>query len=273
MALFPSKWASQSAVRDHGGSPDRVVQIPWGANLIAEEAVRPEDRSEKAWRLLFVGADWARKGGDIVLETVAELRRRGYPVHIDVVGSGPPQAVQPEGVTFHGFLDKNVPADDERIKALFASAHVFFLPTQYEALGIVFAEAASFALPAVSYKTGGVPSIVQDEETGVLLDEGAPATDFADALVALLSDRRRYVRMSYAALAASRERLNWPAWAAAVREMVERKLGVHTAAAQAAATRRAIAACGTALQWRAPPADAEPPRAEEGAGVGDFPRA
>jgi glycosyltransferase involved in cell wall biosynthesis len=262
-ALFPSKWASQSAVRDHGGSPDRVVQIPWGANLVAEEAVRPESRPEKAWRLLFVGAEWARKGGDIVLETVAEMRRRGYPVHIDVVGSAPPNVTEVEGVTFHGFLDKNIPADNERIKALFASAHVFFLPTQFEALGIVFAEAASFALPAVSYRTGGVPSIVQDGETGVLLEEGASATAFADALIALLSDRRRYVRMSYAALAASRERLNWAAWAAGVRGMIEAKLGVQTTSAAAEATRRAIAACGTALQWRAQADEDKPAPAEE----------
>lgn len=261
-ALFPSKWASQSAVRDHGGSPDRVMQIPWGANLVAEEAVRPEIRSEKQWRLLFVGADWSRKGGDIALAAIAEMRRRGYPVHLDVVGSAPPEPVQMEGVTFHGFLDKNVPAEDEQIKALFADAHVFFLPTQFEALGIVFAEAASFAMPAVSYRTGGVPSIVEHDQTGVLLDEGASAIDFADALVALLSDRRRYVRMSYAALAASRERLNWAAWASGVREMVEKKLGVKGAADAAAARQRAIAACGSALQWRSPDDDQAPPSVE-----------
>lgn len=226
LSLFPSDWASRSAVRDHGGSPDRVVQIPWGANLVADEIVLPEARSATEWRLLFVGANWAGKGGDIALETVAEVRRRGYAVHLDVVGSEPEQKMQLEGVTFHGFLDKNVPADHERIKSLFAAAHVFFLPTRFDALGIVFAEAASFATPAVSYRTGGVPSMVVDGETGVLLEEGAPAQAFADALVALLSDRRRYVRMCYAAQEVSHRRLNWTAWAAEVRRAVEAQLAV-----------------------------------------------
>ena len=235
-SLFPSDWASRSAVRDHGGSPDKVVQIPWGANLVADEIVPPESRSPTEWRLLFVGANWEGKGGDIALDTVAEMRRRGHSVHLDLVGSLPPQPINVEGVTFHGFLDKNVPADHERITALFAGAHAFFLPTQFDALGIVFAEAASFAVPAVSYRTGGVPSMVIDGETGVLLEEGASATAFADVLIELLSDRRRYVRMSYAAQAVSRERLNWEAWAAAVRREVETRLAIVEADSRTATT-------------------------------------
>lgn len=223
-SLFPSEWASHSAVRDHGGSPDRVVQIPWGANLIADEFVAPESRSAADWRLLFVGANWHGKGGDVVLETIAEMRRRGHAVHIDIVGSLPPRPGPVEGVTFHGFLDKNVPADNERMNALFASAHVFFLPTRFDALGIVFAEAASFAVPSVSYRTGGVPSMVVDGETGVLLEEGSPPSAFADALIDLLGDRPRYVRMCHAAQTISRERLNWAAWAAEVRRVVEARL-------------------------------------------------
>jgi glycosyltransferase involved in cell wall biosynthesis len=146
-------------------------------------------------------------------------------VHLDVVGCQPdrPQTDLP-GVTFHGFLDKNAPADLARLRSLFASAHVFFLPTQFEALGIVFAEAASHAVPSVSYRTGGVPSVVVDGITGILLEEGASAAAFADAIETILSDRERYVEMSYAAERFSREHFNWPAWAAAVRAAVENEV-------------------------------------------------
>jgi glycosyltransferase involved in cell wall biosynthesis len=223
-SLFPSEWASRSAIRDHGAAPDRVVQIPWGANMVADQIVLPETRSPTEWRLLFVGSNWHGKGGDIALEAVAELRRRGCEVHLDVVGSSPPEPVQVEGVTFHGFLDKRKPADAARIRELFAASHVFFLPTRFDALGIVFAEAASFAVPAVSYRTGGVPAMVLDGETGVLLEEEAPPAAFADALFELLNDRNRYIRMSYAAQVASRDKLNWSAWAAQVRQLIEAKL-------------------------------------------------
>jgi glycosyltransferase involved in cell wall biosynthesis len=223
-SLFPSDWASRSAVADHGGSPERVVQIPWGANMPVDQSVRPESRSPTEWRLLFVGTNWRGKGGDIALEAVAEMRRRGYPVHLDVVGSSPPEPVEAEGVTFHGFLDKRNRAHDAQIKALFRTAHVFFLPTRFDALGIVFAEAASFAVPSVSYRTGGVPSMVVDGATGVLLEEEAPPAAFADALIDLLSDRNRYVQMCHAAQAASQDRLNWNAWAVQVRQQIEARL-------------------------------------------------
>jgi glycosyltransferase involved in cell wall biosynthesis len=228
-SLFPSDWASRSAIGDHGGARDRIVQVPWGANMLADEIVPPETRSADEWRLLFVGSNWQGKGGDIALDAVAEMRRRGHKVHLDVAGSSPPEPMQVEGVTFHGFLDKRNPADDARIKALFKTADVFFLPTRFDALGIVFAEAASYAVPSVSYRTGGVPSMVVDGATGVLLEEGAPAEAFAEALIKLLADRQKYVEMSYAAQAASRTRLNWDAWGTRVREEIEARLAAQAA--------------------------------------------
>jgi glycosyltransferase involved in cell wall biosynthesis len=222
LALFPSTWASESAVRDHGGSPTQVLQIPWGANLAPDDGQASQSRPLDEWRLLWIGTTWDGKGGDIVLDTIAELRRRGRPVHVDMVGSRPPTdpgAVP--GVTFHGFLDKNSPAEMETLKRLYASAHLFFLPTRFDALGIAFAEAASYGVPSLSYRTGGVPSMVIDGETGKLLDEGASAEAFADAVIELLSDRARYEAMCQTAKVRARERWNWPAWAAEVRRQVE----------------------------------------------------
>lgn len=222
-SLFPSEWAASSAIDDHGGSHDRVVKIPWGANLPADAITPPESRPTGEWRLLFVGRDWYGKGGAIALDAIAELRRRGHPVQLEIVGCAPP-GIPPRipGVTFHGFLDKNVEGERQALRELFQKAHLFFLPTRFDALGIVFAEAASYAIPAVSYRTGGVPAMVVDGVSGVLLEEGSPGSAFADAIADLMQDRERYVAMSYAALERSRKTLNWPSWAAEVRHVLER---------------------------------------------------
>jgi len=231
VCLFPSKWAASSAVRDHGGNPERVVSIPWGPNLIADRITDPEGRSASEWRLLFVGTDWFWKGGDIALDAVARMRAQGLDVHMDVVGSAPSSpAPEIEGVTFHGFLSKNDEAQGEQLAALFRTADVFFLPTRSDALGIVFAEAASYALPSVSYETGGVPSMVVDGETGLLLQEGADGAAFAEALTGLLSDRGRYLKMSRAALERSRTTLNWAAWGQRVSDELSARWGSARAA-------------------------------------------
>lgn len=224
-AFFPSAWAYGSAVGEHRGDPAHVFQVHWGANMEARGFTRPEERAKDAWRLLFVGVNWQGKGGDIAVEAVQAMRRAGYNVHLDVVGSAPsspPPAI--EGVTFHGFLNKHVPADAERLAALFRGAHLFILPTQFEALGIVISEAASYALPSVAYRTGGLPSNVEGGRTGVLIEPGAPAADFAREMIALLNDTERYEAMCYAALELSRNKLNWPTWARRVREAVESRV-------------------------------------------------
>lgn len=224
LALFPSEWARRSAITDHGGMQDRTAQISWGANMLANQVTAPESRSATAWRLLFIGTNWFGKGGDIALQTIEDMRRQGFDVHLDVIGSAPAKELRLDHVTFHGFLDKRVPAELRLIENLYAKAHVFFLPTRFDALGIVFAEAASYAIPAVSYATGGVPAMVTDGITGLLLPEGAPASAFATTLIDLLSNRRRYIEMSHAALDASRNRLNWQAWAKRVKVELETRL-------------------------------------------------
>ena len=224
VCTFPSNWAAQSAIANHGGDPDKVSVVHWGANLIAQSYVPPEERPTDVWRILFVGVDWKGKGGDIALEAIRQVRARGINAHLDIVGSAPsdpPPRI--DGVTFHGFLNKNDPGDRARLEDLFRRAHISFLPTQFEALGIVFAEAASFAVPSVTYDTGGISGMVVHEQTGILLPEGAPAGDFAEALFALISDRQRYLSMANAALARSREVLNWNAWALRLKEILMKK--------------------------------------------------
>ena len=77
----------------------------------------------------------------------------------------------------------------------------------------MIAESASFGLPAISYRTGGLPSNVMDGETGILIEEGASADAFADAIQGLMSNPDRYREMANAALRFSRETLNWDSWA------------------------------------------------------------
>jgi glycosyltransferase involved in cell wall biosynthesis len=119
----------------------------------------------------------------------------------------------PPNVRFHGLLRKSDPAGRAKLEQLYAAAHIFFLPTRAEALGIVFAEAAAYGLVSVSYRTGGVPGVVKDGETGLLIDEGSDGDVFARAIAALATDPGRYEQMSRNALKDSRERLNWDCWA------------------------------------------------------------
>lgn len=226
LSLYPSSWARDSAVIDYGAAPDRALEIAWGSNIEATQAVA-RTLPQGPLRMLFVGAEWARKGGPLAVATAAQLTARGIDCRLDIVGNTAAvmgEAPIPSNVIFHGFLGKGDPVQSATLDRLFAEATFFLLPTAAECFGIVFAEAATRGLPSISVATGGVTSAVRSGVTGTLLPPGSAATDFADAVAAIIGTPGRYEAMSQAALDDARDRLDWNVWAAAVEAAVRRAL-------------------------------------------------
>jgi len=221
LSLYPMRWAVDSALKDYGANPDRTLEIAWGANLDNGYA-QPRTLPAGELRLLFVGVDWKRKGGQIAVDTVAELNRRGVACRLDVVGctASVLDVPVPVNVTFHGFIGKSTPEGRALIDRLFDEATFFLLPTLAECAGMAFAEAAHHGLPSLSFHTGGLPSVIRSGETGMLLAPGAPPSEFADTVCAFLADPGRYTAMSAAAIADSKKRLNWETWGSAVEAAV-----------------------------------------------------
>ena len=73
------------------------------------------------------------------------------------------------------------------VPALLAAADVLVLPSIYEEMGSILAEALQAGVPVVASRVGGIPTVVHDLHTGLLVPPGAPDA-FADALTRLLSD-------------------------------------------------------------------------------------
>jgi glycosyltransferase involved in cell wall biosynthesis len=73
------------------------------------------------------------------------------------------------------------------LPSIFAGADVMCLPTEGEPFGLVFLEAMAAGLPTVAYRSGGVPEIVRDGETGYLVEVG-DVPGLAARLTQLLGD-------------------------------------------------------------------------------------
>lgn len=212
---YPSQWASTSAIEDYDIDPSRIWVIPWGANAVSKKDFRQRRYEGGAVKLLFIGVDWDRKGGEILLQCSRLLQAQGVVVFTDIVGVSESAARSPipDGTTFYGRLDHQQESQRELMERLFEQATVFVLPTRAEALGIVFAEAASRGIPSIAYAVGGVPTVVDSGKTGVLLPVEATAEDFAHEIMALLQSSERYADMSAAAIQKYNTELNWCAWA------------------------------------------------------------
>lgn len=119
---------------------------------------------------------------------------------LDVVGEGPAGAQARglfagfgEAVRCHGLVQ-----DREALAALYAGADLLVWPAVNEAYGMVFLEAALQGCPALAGRYGGVPGVIRDGETGLLVAAG-DADAFATGLRDLVSDRARLATLGEAA--------------------------------------------------------------------------
>jgi starch synthase len=101
---------------------------------------------------------------------------------------------------------------------LLTHATVFACPSIYEPLGIVNLEAMACGTAVVGSRTGGIPEVVADGETGLLVPPGEPEP-LAEALNALLRDPDRAEAMGQAGRKRAVSEFGWPAIAAQTAEL------------------------------------------------------
>jgi glycogen synthase len=201
-----SRWAAESVIRDYEIDPAKVHVVGFGRNH--EPAVVDRDWSRP--RFLFVGYDWERKNGPMLLRAFARVREHAPSAQLDLVGGH--GEVSAEGITTHGALDFSDRVQREHIRALFESATCFVMPSQWEPFGMAYIEAAAAGVPSIGTNVGGVSDIV-GPDGGIIID---PSSE--DALVeamALLCDPERASKMgAYAA-----ERSRHFTWSAVARRL------------------------------------------------------
>lgn len=221
--ILPSQWAYKSVQNDYDQPEGKLSLIPFGANM-PDVKITPKTLTSKEINILLVGVEWKRKGVDIALDVVAKLNEHslaGYHYTLTIVGLDKPSDFTQSDVIFKGRLDKNDPAELSSLQAEYEQADLFLLPTQAEAAGIVFAEAAMYALPVFTYDTGGVSQYVLNGKTGYTLPVSATSTDFVQQIEALVTDDTNYHNMSKKARVYYDTTLNWDAWADSVKSFLK----------------------------------------------------
>lgn len=161
-----SRWAAESLHRQ-GVPGERICVLPPGVDLKlwSPKSTARESTTGKL-RLLFVGGDFERKGGHILLDVFrrhfADRCELDIVTHSEVEASG--------GVHVH-----RAGPNSPQLRALYRRADLFALPTRAECFGIATVEAMASGLPAIVGDVGGARDIVEDGVDGWLIEPNGSA--------------------------------------------------------------------------------------------------
>ena len=226
--FLASEWAKNKTIEAYSLSPEKIVAVGRGANLISnynnDEFKKKLDSRIDALskNCLFIGRNWKSKGGDVAFEIVDRFFQSGLNVKLQIVGCVPPGKIsQSPFVEVYKYLNRNDENDLRVFKNLFANAWIFIMPTKSDAMGIAFNEASSFGLPSVSYNTGGVGAAVENNVTGFLFDQGDSIDTMVSKIRSLMSDNITYKSMSYKAFEKYTNENNWDTIALRLKNEIE----------------------------------------------------
>jgi glycosyltransferase involved in cell wall biosynthesis len=221
-AIFTiSERLRHSFIEDYRLPSDRVVAVNAGPNIEMSRLVAPDrtDRRGHPPTILFVGKEFERKGGDVLLKAFAGVRERI--AHARLIIAGPSELRdRPEGVEFLGLLRKDNSAEFERLLEAYRQADVFCLPSRQDPFPTVVREAMFFSLPCVTTDIWAMPEMVVDGMTGFTVPPDSPDL-LVDRLCRILENPCLARTMGAAGRTRAEERYTWTAATRAMHDKIQ----------------------------------------------------
>lgn len=209
-----------------------IEVIPYTTSLPDAAPATPKP-SGAPFTVLFVGRLVERKGVVFLIEAIRRLASE-RPTRLVIVGDGPERGRIARQARELGLEDRVVlrgQVSPGALQEAYAAADAFVLPAivdrrgDTEGLGVVLLEAMNHRVPVVASGIGGIPDIVENEVSGLLVAP-ADADALARAIERLVADSRLTARLGEAGYRRLRERFSWEAivarWEAVYRGAVGR---------------------------------------------------
>ena len=249
---FPSNWMRRLVIRRYLKWPDHVTAtsqflgdkalelapgikhrlsiIPFGV-VVPDDVVPPP--AEGPVRLCYIKAHAPKYGPEILVDATALLLERGCNVELSLAGSGPMTDQLQKQVAAHkitqqvelvGFIPQ------EKMLEFLRQHHIMVMPSvlDSESFGVAVLEAAAAARPTVASRVGGVPEVLKDGETGLLVQRGS-ARVLADAIERLVRNQQMRDKMGRAGYEFVKETYSWERSLDMMCELYERLIHEHQA--------------------------------------------
>jgi glycosyltransferase involved in cell wall biosynthesis len=163
--LPASEKVRRSLLDEYGVDGAKVKVLPNGIDSKFWDSRLREGRSgeDRPLNVLFVGGDFRRKGGDLLMKVAGRDEFRQCVFHFVTK-----EAIRGEGPNIRVY--NNIGPNSTELRALYTDADIFALPTRADLHPVALCEAMMMGLPVVTTRVGGVDLAVKDSENGFVIE-------------------------------------------------------------------------------------------------------
>jgi glycosyltransferase involved in cell wall biosynthesis len=213
-----------------------AYDVPAARIAVIEPGTEPASSARgsgsEVLNLLCVATVTPRKGHRVLIDALAGLLDRSWTLHCAGSLAMDPACAAALSATIegHGMRERVVlhgEQDEDGLRALYASADAFVLPSFHEGYGMALADALAHGLPVISTRAGAIPDTVP-AEAGVLVPPG-DGVALSEALRRLMDDSAWRSQLAVGARAAGRSLPTWPDSAARFASALARFQGMDPA--------------------------------------------
>ena len=195
-----------------GHDPRRLSVVINGVAVVDDLPLRQAPTSDQVWTIGTMALFRPRKGIEVLLEALSELKKRGVNVQLRAVGTFGSESYEQEVLALADRLDV---ADiitwtgfQTDVNEQLRQMDLFVLPSLYgEGLPMVVLESMANAVPVIASNVEGIPEAVRDGVDGLIFEPGS-ASDLADKVESIVGDSDRWTAMSQSSFARQREHLS-----------------------------------------------------------------
>ena len=150
-------------------------------------------------KIIYVGRLHPGKGLETLIESMEILKKKGFFVNLDIIGTGILERKFREMVN-----DKNLNhvvnflggKKKEEVLLAFKNSYIAIVPSEFEAFGFTVIEAMSVGTCVIGANNTGIKEIIKHQKTGLLFKTG-DASDLTENIITLLDDNDYRNRLAY----------------------------------------------------------------------------
>lgn len=186
-----SEWLRRDLIENTGLPAEKVHHVGGGCNI---DVSKIDGCMKHGNRFLFVGKNWELKNGPLVVEAFEKLLFETSNQELKLYIAGP--SVRPADIPENEHIIYLGCLTHDELVPYYNMCDYFVMPSNFEAYGLVFAEALCFGLPCIANNDQAKPEFIQNGKSGILLNDTTVDT-LAEAMHKMLTEgstMARYVQ-------------------------------------------------------------------------------